>query len=153
MVQWLRLALSKRPNKEGVFPFLHLRTETYPVSETVYFLVPRWTKPKNPVILSIIHHRQNPLESTRRDNWHSCTLHPLYTWRRTTDIVSQWRLIYPRIGHDDVEKSLPSVTNGTLVVHPDTEPKSHQVSRERIIHVRYSWGDEVRSASQEIHRP
>jgi hypothetical protein len=24
----------------------------------------RWTKPKTPVILSVIHHRQNPLEST-----------------------------------------------------------------------------------------
>jgi hypothetical protein len=33
-VQWLRLALSKGPNRVGVFP--HLRTETDPVSETLY---------------------------------------------------------------------------------------------------------------------
>jgi hypothetical protein len=34
-------ALSKRPNRVGVFPPAHLRTETDPVSETLCFLVSR----------------------------------------------------------------------------------------------------------------
>jgi hypothetical protein len=45
----------------------HLRTETDPVSETSCFLVPRIpddVKSKNPVILSVMHHCQNHLEST-----------------------------------------------------------------------------------------
>jgi hypothetical protein len=66
-VQWLRLALSKGPNRVGVS--LHLRMETDPVSEMSCFssnyLKPgRWTKSENPVILCVIHHRQNPIEST-----------------------------------------------------------------------------------------
>jgi hypothetical protein len=36
-VQWLRLALSKGPNRVGVFP--HLRRETDPVSETLCFFI------------------------------------------------------------------------------------------------------------------
>jgi hypothetical protein len=54
-VQWLRLALSKGPNRIGFFP--HLRTETDPVSETswfslVCFLIPgRWIKSENPISL------------------------------------------------------------------------------------------------------
>jgi hypothetical protein len=46
----------------------HLKTETDPVSETLCFLVSRipddGQSPKNPVILNIIPHRLNPLEST-----------------------------------------------------------------------------------------
>jgi hypothetical protein len=67
-VQWLRLTLSKGPNKIGFFP--HLRTETDPVSETscfslVCFLIPgRWIKSKNPISLKVIHHRQNPIVTT-----------------------------------------------------------------------------------------
>jgi hypothetical protein len=49
---------------------LHLRMEIDPVSETSSFLIfqntGQWKKSKNPVILCIIHHHQNPLEST----WH-----------------------------------------------------------------------------------
>jgi hypothetical protein len=45
-----------------------LRTETDPISETLCFLVFRipedGQKSKTPVILSVIHHLQNPLEST-----------------------------------------------------------------------------------------
>jgi hypothetical protein len=38
VAQWLRLALSKRPNWVGVFSLpLHLRTETDPISETSCF--------------------------------------------------------------------------------------------------------------------
>jgi hypothetical protein len=37
LVQWLRLAFSKGPNRVGVFP--HLRTETDPVSETLCFFI------------------------------------------------------------------------------------------------------------------
>jgi hypothetical protein len=33
------LALSKGPNKVGVFLPPHLRTETYPVSKMLYFIV------------------------------------------------------------------------------------------------------------------
>jgi hypothetical protein len=52
-VQWMRLALSKWPNRVGVF--LHLRTETDPVSETSWFSCNylesgQWTKSENPVI-------------------------------------------------------------------------------------------------------
>jgi hypothetical protein len=51
----------------------HMKTKTQPVSETVCFssyLELRtmddglWTQPTNPVILSVMHHRQNPLDST-----------------------------------------------------------------------------------------
>jgi hypothetical protein len=45
----------------------HLKMETDPVSETLFFLVisnsGRWAKPKHPMILSVIHHLQNPLDS------------------------------------------------------------------------------------------
>jgi hypothetical protein len=40
LVQWLRLAFSKKHNRVGVFA-PHLRTETDPVSETLCFLVSR----------------------------------------------------------------------------------------------------------------
>jgi hypothetical protein len=60
--------LSKRPNRVGVFP-PHLRMETDPASETLCFLFYRipddGRKFKNPVILSIIHHRQNLLDMIR----------------------------------------------------------------------------------------
>jgi hypothetical protein len=47
----------------GVFP-PHLRAETDPISETLCSLVSRIPDDgQSPVILSIIHHRQNPLES------------------------------------------------------------------------------------------
>jgi hypothetical protein len=50
--QWLKLALSKGPNRVGVSP--HLRTETDPVSETSgvssnYLESGRWTKSENPM--------------------------------------------------------------------------------------------------------
>jgi hypothetical protein len=52
----------------GVFSPFHLRTETDPVSETTCFLVSRIPDdgkvPKKPVNLCVIHHRQNPSEST-----------------------------------------------------------------------------------------
>jgi hypothetical protein len=61
------LALSKGPNRVRVS--LHLKTETDPVSETScfssnYLESGRWTKSENPVILCVIHHRQNPIKST-----------------------------------------------------------------------------------------
>jgi hypothetical protein len=61
-------AFSKGPNRIGVSPTPHLRTETDPVSETVCFLVSRIPNDGQspPVILSVIHHRQNPSESTPR---------------------------------------------------------------------------------------
>jgi hypothetical protein len=55
VVQWLRLTLSKGPNRVGVS--LHLRMETDPVSETSCFLSSnslesgQWTKSENPLIL------------------------------------------------------------------------------------------------------
>jgi hypothetical protein len=46
-----------------------MRTETDPVSETLCFPViynsGRWAKSTNPVILSVVHRRQNPLDSSR----------------------------------------------------------------------------------------
>jgi hypothetical protein len=44
-------------------PPRHLRKETDPVSETLFSLENR-TKCKNPVFPSVIHHHQNPSEST-----------------------------------------------------------------------------------------
>jgi hypothetical protein len=53
-----------------VFSPFNLRTETDPVSETSCFIFCRISddgkKSKIPVILSVIHQRQNPLESTNR---------------------------------------------------------------------------------------
>jgi hypothetical protein len=57
------VTLSKEPNWVGIFP-PHLRTETDPISETC-FLVSRIP---DSVILTVIHHRQNPSESTNRIN-------------------------------------------------------------------------------------
>jgi hypothetical protein len=65
----LRLALSKGPTKVGVSS-PHLRAEADPMSETFVFTsfynIERWTESKNSVIPSIMHHRQNPLESTHK---------------------------------------------------------------------------------------
>jgi hypothetical protein len=48
-------------------PSLDLRTEIHPVSETLCFPVFRilddGQSPENPVILSVIHHRQGPSDS------------------------------------------------------------------------------------------
>jgi hypothetical protein len=64
----LRLALSKGPNRVGTPPN-HLGTEKNTFSETLRSLVflkyGRWTKPKNPEIPGVIHHRQNHLESIK----------------------------------------------------------------------------------------
>jgi hypothetical protein len=54
LVQWLRLTLSKGPNRVCVSP--HLRTETDPVSETSCLTSDslesgRWTKSENPLII------------------------------------------------------------------------------------------------------
>jgi hypothetical protein len=96
------LVLSKGPNRVGV-SFPHLRTKTDPVFETLCFLViqnsGRWTKSSNPVVLGVIHHRQNPLKPTfmlislkdRRDEhfWTKRTLYNVksynfecHTWSR-----------------------------------------------------------------------
>jgi hypothetical protein len=62
-----QLGPSDRANLNHWTP--HLKTETDPASETSCFLVPRISddgkKSKNPVFLNVIHHRQNPLESTK----------------------------------------------------------------------------------------
>jgi hypothetical protein len=57
---------TRKPNRVGVS--LHLRAETDPVSETScfssnYLESGRWTKSENPVILCVVHHRQNPTEN------------------------------------------------------------------------------------------
>jgi hypothetical protein len=54
-VTGLRLALSKGPNRVDVSP-THLRTETDPLSETVFsnfWNIGRWTNSKNPVIMKM----------------------------------------------------------------------------------------------------
>jgi hypothetical protein len=64
-VQWLRSAVSKGLNRVGDSA-THLKKET-PISRNVVFSrflnTRRWTKSETPVALSVIHHRQNPLES------------------------------------------------------------------------------------------
>jgi hypothetical protein len=60
----LRLALSKGPNWVGVFP-PHLRTETDPLSKTCFLFSRKPDDGKSPKPSnSVIHNRQNPLEST-----------------------------------------------------------------------------------------
>jgi hypothetical protein len=69
-VQWLRLALSKGPNRVGVS--LHLRTETDPISETSCFFSSnylesgRWTKSENPIILCVVFLHFNTASSTKK---------------------------------------------------------------------------------------
>jgi hypothetical protein len=52
-------------------PSPHLKTVTYSVSETLYFLViyksGRWTQSRNPVILSVIQHLQILLQFQQKD--------------------------------------------------------------------------------------
>jgi hypothetical protein len=68
-VQWLRLAPSDGPNWVGLPCPIHLRTETDPVSETLWSFVKlphsrRWTESKrSQIILYNIHHRQNLFKS------------------------------------------------------------------------------------------
>jgi hypothetical protein len=64
LVQWLSLALSKRPNR--VSPSPHLKTETDPFPKRCFVVIQnsgRWTKSTNPMILSIIHQHRNPFDS------------------------------------------------------------------------------------------
>jgi hypothetical protein len=69
MWKWLRLALSDRPNWVGLPCPIHLRTETDPVSETLWSFVnlPHtrpWIESKRcQIVLYNIHHRQNPFKS------------------------------------------------------------------------------------------
>jgi hypothetical protein len=52
----------------SVIPSLHMRMETDPVSETSFFYsknIGRWKRSKKPIILCAIHHRQNPINSTK----------------------------------------------------------------------------------------
>jgi hypothetical protein len=44
------------------YRLLYFNTKTIPQN---YWLFGRWTKSKNPIILSIIHHHQNPSESNK----------------------------------------------------------------------------------------
>jgi hypothetical protein len=59
--------MSKGPNRV-VVSLPCLRTETGPVSETLCFLViwnsRRWANDQKPAILSVVHYRQNPSDST-----------------------------------------------------------------------------------------
>jgi hypothetical protein len=49
-----------------------------------------WTKSKNPVIPSVIHHRQNPLESTNKDTLkHYLTLDQIGCSRRISLLISK----------------------------------------------------------------
>jgi hypothetical protein len=70
--QWLELALSEVPNGAGVS--LHSSEDgERPSFRNVYISVwnsGQWTKSINPEILSVIRHRQNPLNSTRTFETH-----------------------------------------------------------------------------------
>jgi hypothetical protein len=59
VTQWLRLALSERPNRVGVphSPEEGNRSRFRNVGFSSFSNTGRWTKSKSPVILSIIHHR------------------------------------------------------------------------------------------------
>jgi hypothetical protein len=65
----IETALSDGPNWVGVPCPIHLRTETDPVSESLWSFVKlsrtrRWTEPKrSQIVLYNIHHRQNPFKS------------------------------------------------------------------------------------------
>jgi hypothetical protein len=65
IVQWLTLALSKGPFRVGVSPSLKdgNRSSFLNIVFSSFQNTVRWTKSKNPVILSVIHDRQNALES------------------------------------------------------------------------------------------
>jgi hypothetical protein len=64
--QWLRLALSKGPNRASVsFPPSEdgNRSNFRKVVFAIMYNSGRWTKSINPVIMSVIQHGQNPLHS------------------------------------------------------------------------------------------
>jgi hypothetical protein len=68
---WLRLALSKGPNRVGVSP-PHLRTETNAISETLCFLVSRIPDDGRSIYkLHVLRY------------WAFCTLRPIHKARRT----------------------------------------------------------------------
>jgi hypothetical protein len=65
--QWLRLALSKGPNTVGAFQLSYEDGNRSNFRNDVFSSFQnsrRWTKPRIPVILSAIYHRQNPLAPT-----------------------------------------------------------------------------------------
>jgi hypothetical protein len=52
----------RHPTEYGP-PLFYMKTETDPVSETLFLEnIKRWTKSKNMIYSSAIHHRHNPLE-------------------------------------------------------------------------------------------
>jgi hypothetical protein len=65
LVQWLRLALSKGFN--GVVAFLPSPEDGNKSSFSNIQNCGRWKKPRNPVILSVLHHHQNPSDSAIRE--------------------------------------------------------------------------------------
>jgi hypothetical protein len=61
VAQWLRLALSKGSTRAGVFP-LNWRRKQIQFPKRYVFLYSEfrpWVKSRNPLVLSVIHHRQN----------------------------------------------------------------------------------------------
>jgi hypothetical protein len=66
MVQWLWLVISKWPHRAGVFLLSLEDGNSFRfrnvVSSSIY-KSGRWTKSRNPVILSVMHHRQKHLDS------------------------------------------------------------------------------------------
>jgi hypothetical protein len=77
--QWLRLGLSKGRNWVGVFPTTPEdinRSRFRNVVFSSFYNPERWIKSKNPVILSVIHHRQSPIDSTTNllTNWGNVSL-------------------------------------------------------------------------------
>jgi hypothetical protein len=115
----LRLALSKGPNRVGVFP--HLRTETIQFPKRCVFHCylgkksGRWTKSEKPISLCVIHHRQNPIVSTMR-LFHNALQHssgsryssvgivitagrPMFNSRRRQEIILFSTTLRPALRH------------------------------------------------------
>jgi hypothetical protein len=66
VAKWLRLTLSKEPNWVDVCLPSHEARNRSSFRNVVLSSISnsgRWTKSSNPMILNIIHHRQNPLDS------------------------------------------------------------------------------------------
>jgi hypothetical protein len=90
---WLRLALSKGPNRIG---FSLTWGQKQIQFSLVCFLIPgRWIKSENPISLKVIHHRQNPIVTTLCSSSHALLISLTFNSKRfqVTDYATAdtWR--------------------------------------------------------------
>jgi hypothetical protein len=92
-VKWLKLPLSKGTNRVGFsFPSPEdgniSSFRSFVLSSICIWNSGRWTKSRNPVILSVIHHRQNPSDSNQyavfldfnKDSFYSKRVDVIWCW-------------------------------------------------------------------------